>query len=85
MVSCCSYSSRELPPPDVINIDVEGAEQQVLSGAEQALRPKHPLLFVATHTAALHSECFQFLKSVDHKLEAIDGWSLGRSSEIVAR
>jgi FkbM family methyltransferase len=78
-------SSGELPFPDVIKIDVEGAEQQVLSGAEQMLRSKHPLLFVATHTTALHSECCQFLKSLDYKLEAIDGSSLEFSSEIVAR
>jgi FkbM family methyltransferase len=77
-------SSGELPPPDVIKIDVEGAEQQVLLGAEQTLRPKHPLLFVATHTTAMHWECCQFLKSLDYKLEAIDGSSLECSREIIA-
>jgi FkbM family methyltransferase len=78
-------NSGELPPPDVIKIDVEGAERQVFSGAEQTLRSKHPLLFVATHTTALHSDCCQFLESLGYKLEAIDGSSLECSSEIVAR
>jgi len=78
-------SSAEFPAPDVIKIDVEGAEQQVLSGAERTLRSKHPLLFVATHSNALHSGCCQFLKSLDYKLEAIDGPSLECASEIVAR
>jgi len=78
-------SSGKFPSPDVIKIDVEGAEQQVLLGAKQTLRSCHPLLFLATHSTALHSECCQFLKSFDYKLEAIDGSSLECASEIVAR
>ena len=77
--------SDAFPSPDVIKIDVEGAEQQVLSGAEQTLRSRHPFVFVATHTTALHSECCQFLNSLGYKLEAIDGSSLECSSEIIAR
>lgn len=77
--------SGAFPSPDVIKIDVEGAEQHVLSGASQTLRSKHPLLFVATHSTALHSDCCQFLKSLGYELEAIDGSSLECSREIVAR
>jgi FkbM family methyltransferase len=76
--------SGEIPSPDVIKIDVEGAEKQVLGGAEETLRSKHPLLFVATHNAALHLECCQFLKSLSYRLESIDESSLESSSEIIA-
>lgn len=36
--------------PDVIKVDVEGAEQQVLRGAERTLREHRPLVFVELHT-----------------------------------
>lgn len=78
-------SSGELSSPDLIKIDVEGAEEQVLLGAEQTLRSNHPLLFVATHSGELHSRCCHFLRSMGYELEAIDGSSLECSSEIIAR
>lgn len=39
----------ELPVPDLIKIDVEGAEAQVLRGAEDTLRRTRPLLLVELH------------------------------------
>lgn len=36
-------------PPSVITIDVEGAELQVLRGAEQTLREHHPRVWVSIH------------------------------------
>jgi FkbM family methyltransferase len=35
-------------PPDVIKIDVEEAEKMVLYGAQNILRTKRPLIFLAT-------------------------------------
>lgn len=35
--------------PDVINIDVEGAERAVLAGARSTLRQHHPIVFVSVH------------------------------------
>lgn len=37
------------PTPDVMKIDVEGAEMQVLAGARQILADHHPTLFLELH------------------------------------
>ena len=43
------------PPPDVLTIDVEGAEAHVLRGAVTTLRNHRPLVFVSVHDEfALH-------------------------------
>jgi len=39
--------------PDILKIDVEGAEWDVLKGAEQTLIRKHPILFLSLHPPAL--------------------------------
>jgi FkbM family methyltransferase len=42
-------SSGALPPPDLIKIDVEGAELDVVEGMQVLLRTKRPLLFCEMH------------------------------------
>jgi FkbM family methyltransferase len=39
----------DLPPPDVMKIDTEGAEHLVLLGAQQTLAKHHPRLILAMH------------------------------------
>ena len=48
-------------PPDFIKIDVEGAEMEVLRGAEKLLREIHPALVIETHSAELERECGEAL------------------------
>lgn len=40
------------PVPDIIKIDVEGAESEVLKGASHILQNHHPALLVEVHTAS---------------------------------
>ncbi|MDX6675976.1 MAG: hypothetical protein QOE31_28 [Solirubrobacteraceae bacterium] len=42
-------AAGELPPPDVIKLDVEGGEADALAGLEHTLREHRPLVFVETH------------------------------------
>ena len=66
-------------PPSVIKIDVEGAEWDVLRGAEAILRDHRPRLALSLHPAALAK---QGASAVD-----VLGWleALGYDNEIVAR
>lgn len=39
----------DLPPPQIISIDVEGSEGKVLRGAEQTLIKHHPKIYLSLH------------------------------------
>jgi FkbM family methyltransferase len=54
-------------PPDVIKIDVEGAEKQVLAGAIKTLRRNRPILFIEV-TAANFPDVETMLKNLGYQL-----------------
>jgi FkbM family methyltransferase len=74
----------ELPPPDCLKIDVEGAELAVLTGAMSLLESARPTVFLAMHGPELRQECCRLLESLEYHLRPIKGYSLERSEEIVA-
>ncbi|MFA5861954.1 MAG: FkbM family methyltransferase [Candidatus Thermoplasmatota archaeon] len=65
----------DLPPPDVVKIDVEGAEGPVLRGAQTLLRRHAPILHVELHPGAMEqfgdSEAAirEMLESADYAVE----------------
>lgn len=59
-------------PPNMLKIDVEGAEVEVLQGAPRLLRQNPPIVFLATHSPKLHQECHELLSSAGYKIDAID-------------
>lgn len=48
-VECRTLDSAGLPPPDVMKIDVEGAEVALVRGAQQTLRTHRPRVFMSLH------------------------------------
>jgi FkbM family methyltransferase len=48
-VDCRTIDSLGLPPPDVMKIDVEGAEVLLLNGAENTIRTHRPIVFMSLH------------------------------------
>jgi len=73
-----------VPPPDVMKIDVEGAEMRVLRGAERTLSEVQPTVFLATHSAELQRECRAFLTSLHYNSAPIGSRSLDLTDEIIA-
>jgi FkbM family methyltransferase len=65
--------------PDVIKIDVQGAELQALQGAERLLREHHPVLFLEVHPRIIG----QFGGTVGevHDLLARHGYRLSRIAD----
>jgi hypothetical protein len=51
--------------PDVIKIDVEGSEYSVLQNSERCLAA-HPVIFLATHSAAQAEQCSTVLTSAGY-------------------
>lgn len=75
---------------DVIKIDVEGAELQVLKGAEKILDKHRPVLFLEIHSenvlqqfGSTRSELVEFLDSKGYDLQKICG--KGREELVLAR
>jgi FkbM family methyltransferase len=48
-VACRSIDSLELPPPDLMKIDVEGAEELLVKGAEQTILRHRPTILMSLH------------------------------------
>jgi len=74
----------EIPPPDVIKMDVEGAELLVLRGGEATIRTHRPTLFIATHGADVHAACVAWLEEAGFRLDNLDGESVQACSELLA-
>ena len=58
--------------PDIIKIDVEGAEYDVLAGAKNTLEQYHPNILLATHDCHLvgvQTKCVNFLKELGYDLQ----------------
>lgn len=66
-VVCRSLDSllehQEMPPPDVLKIDVEGAERLLLEGGVNYFDQASPRLLIETHGVRPIKECLEFLFS----------------------
>jgi FkbM family methyltransferase len=58
---------RELPPPDCIKMDIEGAELEALKAANECFSRIRPKLFLATHFGVLQS-CISMLKAWNYEI-----------------
>ena len=65
----CIYGAKRFRPPDVLKIDVEGAEFEVLQGAARALSEFCPTIFVEIHGTQLHADCREFLLGKGYRIE----------------
>jgi FkbM family methyltransferase len=57
---------EELPPPDVMKVDTEGAEALVLAGATGTLRTHRPRLAVALHGPDKARQTFEILEAHEY-------------------
>lgn len=74
----------KLPPPQMIKIDVEGAEQRVLAGAEQIIREARPTLLISTHGPENHEAVVQFLEARGYAHRILDDSSSRHDKELLA-
>jgi FkbM family methyltransferase len=62
------FGKSSLTPPNVIKIDVEGAEFRVLQGAARVLGEFHPSLFVEIHGVQERKDCHEFIAAKGYHL-----------------
>jgi FkbM family methyltransferase len=64
-------NNKKLPIPNILKIDVEGAEFNVLKGAVNLLEARRPIIFLSTHSSDIHKECSDLLLSLGYKLKPL--------------
>ena len=60
------------PAPQVMKIDVEGAEVDVLQGAWKTLEANRPVLFIEAHSELLRVECSRLLASLGYNVAVLE-------------
>jgi FkbM family methyltransferase len=78
-------NAGRLPLPNIMKIDVEGAEALVLNGALQTIRVARPIIFLAVHGDRVRAECLSLLASLGYQVNAIVGDGIASGSEFVGR
>lgn len=75
---------QETPPPDLMKIDVEGAELSLLEGARETLVRYAPIIVLSTHGEVVHKACLNFLKTLGYQMSTIGaGTSLENTSNLL--
>ena len=55
-------ADKQISPPHVIKIEVEGMDYWVLRGGEKLIREHRPIIFIATHGGKNHTRVLEILK-----------------------
>jgi hypothetical protein len=60
------------PPPEVLKLDIEGAESDALIGASGVLRETRPTVFLATYGSEVHDSCLSILRRSGFTIRTIE-------------
>jgi len=77
--------TEKLPIPDLMKVDVEGAELKVLEGALNTLRSKKPILAIEIHSILMMFYLQKLLLDLNYQLEIIDENVESFTKNILAR
>ncbi len=64
-------ATKKILAPDLLKIDVEGAEQLVLFGAQKTLQQNHPIIIVEFHSTYSAYSCMQILSNLNYSSEIL--------------
>jgi hypothetical protein len=66
------WAAERIPPPDVLKIDVEGAELGVFQGAAKLLETKRPVVLFESFVGESQDEITRILKRLGYTLYDCD-------------
>jgi FkbM family methyltransferase len=78
-------SRKEIRPPNLMKIDIEGAELECLRGASNVIQDSRPIIFLATHGPEIHSACTELLAKWNYHLTSLNGKPVESADELIAR
>lgn len=64
--------------PDIIKVDIEGAEHMMLAGAVGTLKKYKPVLYIEIHSGYCAIKCYEILKKCGYSVEIINEEDDGR-------
>ena len=64
---------QTISTPEIVKIDVEGAERKVLEGVRHTLSKNRTMALLALHGRRRERECIAFLQALDYKTLYLDG------------
>jgi FkbM family methyltransferase len=76
---------KTISPPNVIKMDIEGAELLAIRGASQCIQRYRPVIFLATHGHEVHQACCRLLESWGYECQLLGGAAVEDRGEVVAR
>jgi FkbM family methyltransferase len=80
------FARRYGVAPDLMKIDVEGAESLVLAGARETITHHRPVILLSTHSGELRAACLQQLRTMGPALvEPLDHRDESSASEFCIR
>lgn len=71
-------------PPNLMKIDIEGAEYECLQGAAEVIQTFRPVIFLATHGREVHVACLKLLAQWRYRITALGAQTPDESDELVA-
>ena len=69
------YHDGFIEIPQLIKMDIEGAEYDALTGAKELLSKHHPTIFLSTHNCqnnGVHKECIALLTEYGYSLKYLE-------------
>lgn len=82
MVSIDNFIEKNKIEPNLLKIDVEGAELLVLEGGRNYLLKNKPLLLLETHGDTIKKKCFGFLEKIGYTyFKPIDSKSIEEAND----
>jgi FkbM family methyltransferase len=69
-----TYLENKTLNPNIIKIDVEGAEVRVLRGAIKTLNRFKPMCIISTHSNELSVKCIKILEDLNYEISKLKGF-----------
>lgn len=74
MTTLDDYLDASSPlPPNVMKVDIEGAEVDMLEGSQDCISRYRPLIFLAVHSPQLMKEVEKICASIEYSMLSLEG------------